>query len=208
MFSERDKSLLNSNIYIFFFSIHYMLKERTAQREYLNSIDNIVTEKGSVYTYLPNGQTQRFKKKTNTLCKPLDFLVYIPPFEELETLCGRHKVKNPNFLSEDHYAATIPVFGAAGVDNFVIPGVLVDGDLYAVKDTRNNAVREAWEESGKIMGLGFYGSNSQQRFVLPVSMFPIIGATTCDGFVRPSSKGYDSKAHIGHKVTEINLKKE
>lgn len=41
----------------------------------------IITEKGSVYRYLPDGRTQRYKAITNVLNEPMDVMVFVPPWE-------------------------------------------------------------------------------------------------------------------------------
>jgi hypothetical protein len=45
----------------------------------------LVTAKGSVYTYLPDGRTQRYKAATETLEAPQDLLVFMPPWNTIET---------------------------------------------------------------------------------------------------------------------------
>ena len=41
----------------------------------------IETAKGSVYSYLEDGRTQRFKKATNEMCEPQDLIVFVPPWK-------------------------------------------------------------------------------------------------------------------------------
>jgi len=44
----------------------------------------IVTEQGSIYRWLPNGTTQRFRVAINTLLEPQDAIVFIPPYQLLK----------------------------------------------------------------------------------------------------------------------------
>ena len=56
----------------------------TNQIKNFEDIDFVETLNGSIYRYLPDGHTQRFKKTANRMCEPQDVLVYIPSFEALE----------------------------------------------------------------------------------------------------------------------------
>ncbi len=44
----------------------------------------ITTAKGSVYKYLPDGRTQRFKQATGELNDPQDSIVFIPPWDMIK----------------------------------------------------------------------------------------------------------------------------
>lgn len=54
------------------------LESNFAEKKEKPQIDYVETEKGSVYTYLPDGRTQRFKKAANETYSPQDAIVFIP----------------------------------------------------------------------------------------------------------------------------------
>lgn len=44
---------------------------------------SVVTARGSQYTYLEDGRTQRWKAATDEKYEPQDILVFIPPWEQI-----------------------------------------------------------------------------------------------------------------------------
>lgn len=133
------------------------------------------TAKGSVYTYLPDGRTQRFKTATNEQNEPQDLTVFVK-FKDAE--------QEQDFLE-----------GIQRSERFGTKVYLIDqqGNKY---DTNEQAagkdVRLVLVKDGKVID------------TVETSLTPQIGYNTFDQRrFKKDGENY-REAHLGNKVTEIN----
>jgi hypothetical protein len=163
--------------------------EKTPQQENVDKEPKVViTSRGSRYTYLPNGKTQRFKAVTGETFEPMDILLFIPPLSEIPD-----SVKNlyphifiPSLTERD--------FGQICLSYKPIVPVFRDG-------TEVNSLSEI--EKGDEVFLYFI-KNNKPDFHIPVSYRPSIGYSTYDRIVRVSEDGKRlHQQHLGHPVIDI-----
>lgn len=175
-------------------SVYKLLKEidhvEVEQFEF-SDIDYIETARGSRYTYLPNGMTQRYKEAEKSLRNPKDVLVFIPDFKSIK---------------RDLSKKAIELFGDNGefYDDIMLEYIhdsdkSVDVVNRAGKPLKTN---KAIEEDGGQVYIAF-GSKDKIDFYIPVSHLPRIGYMTFD---KAHSVGGGYRRHIGNEVTKIVLK--
>ena len=161
-------------------------------------IDRVITERGSVYTYLPDGTTQRYKTVEGKKHPPKTAIVFIP---DLKTI---RKIAPPNFdvdsilgKNETQYEQTL-LNGVYGEDrhNYIV-------NAHGEKLNTNQAIEQ---EPGEIF-LTFMKGDTLDFFI-PVGKRPTVGY-----YAFETGKNYDPQAgewirrtHLGHKVTEIIYK--
>ena len=57
--------------------------EEIQPKETIKKVKSFKTARGSEYTYLPDGRTQRFKAATDSKKEPQDAIVFIPDYQTL-----------------------------------------------------------------------------------------------------------------------------
>jgi hypothetical protein len=174
-------------------SEYKLLRERVAEEgeEFgFNDIAHVVTERGSVYRYLPNGQTQRYKEAEKSLRPSKDVLVYVPNFESVK-----------DKLSPEALAT----FGKDGQDfeETMLEYIHSEDKRVNVVDRFGEPVETnaAVIKEGGDVYLSF-GDRVKTDFTIPVSHIPKIGYSTFDK--GRSKEGV--RQHLGNKVTKIVLK--
>lgn len=155
----------------------------------------VITEKGSVYKYLPDGRTQRFKTATGELNEKQDILVYIPPFDlikeqALKLFPGIFKsIKN-----EAQYEQLLRDYFWA------------EGRTIRVIDQAGNEIwnSEDMEKADRAYLALIDKEDSSRSFTLPLSKEPKIGYQAFDARQYKDKDGETChEGHIGHKVKEI-----
>ncbi len=162
-----------------------------------DDIASVMTARGSTYTYLPNGKTQRFKEVTKQLEEPQDLLVYVPNYawlmqhapEQVRNRIGENElIYHDTLLEHVHSIAGRKAYmqGADGTE------------LLTTEQIRS---------ASSMPGLGFY-RNGAIEFFIPVSLIPKIGWQTYDQRVCHDAKTGDRirERHLGNKVVKITLK--
>ncbi len=159
---------------------------------------SITTAKGSVYTYLPDGRTQRFKTVDGKMEAPQDILVFIPPWN---TLANKAKQMYPEIFEsiEDEMQFEQLLLQYAQLKGFVIIPVTADG--MKVKSLNELATNESL-----YLAFGVKNGDTQKiHFSLPVGKEPQLDWKTFD-----TRKFYDEtdgilkrEIHIGNKVVSI-----
>ncbi len=157
---------------------------------------SVTTAKGSVYTYLPDGRTQRFKSVEQDLKEPQDVLVFIPDIEALSN--WSHYSRLPNWMKEYPNEEVMEILASDYVHDVNHKVVLGDSAGNTIK-SNEEAVR-----AGELL-LYFTDSLGNTEFALPVSIEPTLGATTFDAQFFKNEKGEGRyKCHIGNKVVSID----
>jgi hypothetical protein len=164
----------------------------------IEKIDAIETSQGSVYKYLSDGTTQRFKKTESKEFKPQDLMVYIPDFDYIRARTEWSSLVE-RFENDEHlYNQTLLKTTHGEGDAYV-----VDFDFNPPKILQTNEEVRA----GKKVSLVCIFRDGTPRLSIPISPKPLIGFMTYDErtFTGDDGKSYREN-HIGNKVTKIALK--
>ncbi|HZZ99281.1 MAG TPA: hypothetical protein VFK07_01045 [Candidatus Paceibacterota bacterium] len=153
------------------------------------------TAMGSVYEYLPDGRTQRFKTVENDKKEPMDQIVFIPPWNLVKDGAKQNYPKIfENIDTEGLYEALL------------LDYVYKNGKTIRVVDETSKELSNNQEikDAKKVFILCLDKDNQTNSFYLPVSKEPKIGWNTYDTskYTGEDGKLYRTK-HIGNKVTEI-----
>ncbi|MCK5413505.1 MAG: hypothetical protein KAI57_03990 [Candidatus Pacebacteria bacterium] len=161
-------------------------------------IDQVRTEKGSVYTYLEDGTTQRYKEVTGETDEPQDAIVYIPDFEWIKKSASKEMLTEIGGNTE---------YGEFEFERNLLSYIHDKGKRVVIKGKDEKLLRNNKEISDykDQIYLGF-ADNGKIKFHIPVSRKPRIGFNTFD--TRTFKKdGVDwHEKHIGNKVTGIKTK--
>jgi hypothetical protein len=162
----------------------------------LEDIDHIETSHGSIYKYLPDGRTQRFKTATGILNEPADAMVFIPHYKWIEENAPEHAL-NRLGSNEQEYSRLL-------ISYIIIPGKKV----HIVGAGKENKVLEKNREISDYVGqIGLaFGDAYNTDFCLPVARLPKIGFLTYDTTLFQKNNGWIRSKHIGHEVIKISLK--
>ncbi|MBA3733555.1 hypothetical protein H0W91_04270 [Patescibacteria group bacterium] len=156
-----------------------------------------VTDKGSIYKYLPDGRTQRFKKATNEKLDIQDICVFIPPWDEISI---EAKKRFPKILG-----------GVEDYNDIMFQQILLDyqnldGFTIRVMDSKTNEITTSSQlaEAGEVYMYLIDKNNPDRTFYLPVSKEPKVGYNTFDTRKYIDDKGITTRErHIGNKVVNI-----
>jgi hypothetical protein len=170
--------------------------EVKTQPEQIKRPKSITTAKGSVYSYLEDGRTQRYKLANETLESPMDLLVFIPPWEQI---ADKAKELYPDIF--------------AGIENETqFEQLMLEYMEKRGKKTIRPAVgtQETYSlanmSSDTQVFLNFVDKeNRRVDFVLPTSREPKIGYKTFDArkYIDPDTRESMKERHIGNKVVKI-----
>jgi hypothetical protein len=147
------------------------------------------TEKGSKYTYLPNGKSQRFKTAENKLQEPQDLLVFVPNYEWVES-------KNPEWLKQNNLKSE------TAYTQYLLGKVQGQESVWIINEQGSK-----FENTSEITGKAFiaFGKDGKVETMLPVNKEPTVGFFTYDTRVISRENGVVSRErHLGNKVTSIN----
>lgn len=153
------------------------------------------TNMGSVYKYLPDGRTQRFKTATGELSQPQDTIVFIPPFGMIKDWAIKiYPEIFKGIENEAQYEALLVHYVHGG--NKTIRVTDQTG-----KELANNA--EAAKAEKLLIAL-VDKDNPKQSFYLPVSIEPKVGYNTYDTTKYKDKNGKTIRnKHLGNKVISI-----
>jgi len=155
----------------------------------------LVTDQGSVYTYLPDGRTQRFKEATGETMDPQDVIVFIPPWDTIKADVARIY---PEIFG--------PIENEIYYQQLLLEYAQLSGRTMKVIDEKGGELSHN-SEVGKVDRpfLAFIDRKDDKRsFSLPVSKIPKIGYLTFDTRKFVDEKGETMRErHIGNKVSEI-----
>ena len=168
----------------------------------LNDIAGVETAKGSKYTYLEDGTTQRFKKVENKEYEPQDALVYVPDFDWVQKNLPE-KILQKLGDSKSNYEEVLLEYiqdktGARDARAYIV-------DAAGAKLENNADIQAA---QGPIF-LSF-GHEDVSDFVIPVRATPKIGYYTYDSrkFTDEETGQSRRERHLGNQVVRILRKGE
>lgn len=156
---------------------------------------SVTTAKGSKYTYLPDGRTQRFKKVTGELEEPQDVLVFIPPWD----------------MIKDQAIKFYPAI-FSGIENqlqyeqLLLEYSQISGRTIRPRSPEGREIFTNQEaKSVSRVFLDFVDrSKAAADFTLPVSVEPKKGYLSFDTKKYSNEKGETIRElHIGNRVVEI-----
>lgn len=155
----------------------------------------VKTAQGSVYTYLEDGRTQRYKETTGELKEPQDILVFIPPWEKL---AEKAKELYPVIFKNIH--------NEADFNDTLLPYVKHKGQAIRPTDKNGKEILSLDElEEDEEVFLHFVDQDDAgHNFFLPVSKEPAVGYNTFDTRKYVDEDGNAMReGHIGNKVIDI-----
>jgi hypothetical protein len=156
-------------------------------------IHSVVTEKGSVYTYLPSGKTQRFKKAEGRLYEPQDVLIYVPGFD---WVVDNSPERQRKFFGENRVQ----------YDQTLLSYVQSKGKKTYIVDSSGRKLKSNEEVTSKSgLVLLAFGDRNGVDFCIPVTGDPRIGFKTFDTRKYQERERTMRENHLGHRVIKINL---
>jgi len=161
-------------------------------------IGAVETAQGSVYRYLEDGTTQRYKKVENKDYNPQSYLVYIPGLEFLKNNYSSVRLDKIG-ENQSHYIGTLLSYiHGKGKKCYVI-------NKEGKKLESNKEILN--EKEGVYLT---FGDENEVDFYIPVSPLPKIGFNTYDSRKYKDEKtgGWMREFHIGNEVTKIFRKGE
>jgi hypothetical protein len=154
-----------------------------------------ITAQGSVYKYLPDGRTQRFKKATQELSEPRDIIVFFPPLATVRDWAMKaYREIFQGVENEAQYEALL-------LDYVHSPNKTIRITDQNGKELANNAEVAKAE---RVLAALVDKVDSAQSFYLPVSGDPKVGYRTYDTSKYKDRTGVTFRdKHLGNKVIEI-----
>jgi hypothetical protein len=168
---------------------------RKSETEIKRKPTEIITAMGSVYKYLPDGRTQRFKTATGELSEPQDTIVFIPPFETIKDWALKAYPKIfKGIENEAQYEALLVHYVHGGNKTIRVT------DQTGKELTNNTEAAKA----ERVLAALVDKDDTTQSFYLPVSREPKIGYNTYDTTKYKDENGETVRdKHLGNKVTDI-----
>lgn len=155
-------------------------------------ISSIETAKGSIYRYLPDGRTQRFKKVEGKEYEPQDILTFVPSYDWI-------KSNNTTWLDKENLE------NKALYEQYLLENVQGKDKVW-ITDSKGKKIEtnEAAKTADRLFMVFGKEDGSVQDYI-PVSKEPIIGFYTYDTRVYFDEKGKRCRQrHFGNQVVKIN----
>lgn len=152
------------------------------------------TAKGSVYTYLPDGRTVRFKKATNEKLEPQDVCVFLPPWTEINTKA-----------QEIYPEIFVGIENEVQFEQVILPYAQLPGYSMKVCDKEGSELTTNADvaKADQIFVLFLDKKNPNKSFYLPASGEPKVGYSTFDTRVYEKDGKKMRSTHIGNKIVGI-----
>lgn len=165
-------------------------KIQTLEQKKITSIE---TAKGSIYKYLQDGRTQRFKKVEDKEYEPQDVIVFIPDWESLLTVAPKEFLDRFDNNGME-YKQTLLEY-AQKKKIYIV-------DESGKKLSSNNEK----ELTNKIIAAFCEKGSDKADFTIPVSGNPKEGFYTYDTrkYYDEKNKTWMREQHMGNKVVKIN----
>ena len=181
------------------------MEQDLGKRERKEGVNYIETEKGSVYRYLPDGRTQRYKKVENKYYEPQNALVFIPDWVQVSKNAPDNVLRKLG-ESAAQYVQTILEYAQKQEKGNKI--YIVDKNVNKLET--NQAIKET--EGPVFLWFGRREKNGEKDklipdFAIPVSSEPKKGYLTFDTRKYKTKEGVTMReVHIGNKVKDIVYK--
>lgn len=168
------------------------------EKEVPREIDSIITARGSVYRYLPDGTTQRYKTAEQREYDPQTAIVFVPDYETIkksapssfntDAILGKNETQYEQSLLEK--------VQSKGSRNYIVNA----------KGSKLDTKEAIEQETGPIFLT--FGSDGKVDFFLPVSIKPKVGYYTFDTHKYKDAQDgqWKRERHLGNKVTKIKYK--
>jgi hypothetical protein len=160
----------------------------------------VVTAQGSVYRYLPDGRTQRFKTKTGELDEPQDTIVFIPTFD----LVGAKAAE----LYPEIFRG---IENSLQFEQVLLEYSQLHGRTIRVIDENSTELHsnKAVQNAGHVFAQFIDRNDGKNCFTLPVSKVPKVGYLTFDTRKFHDENGeLKRERHIGNAVVDIKYAEE
>jgi len=156
-------------------------------------IESVTTSKYSIYRYLSDNRTQRYKTAENNLKTPMDLLVYIPDYAWVKE--NAPEVIN---LGEN------PI----QYEQILLSYIRGKSQKVYVTDNRGKILNTNQEIDG-IEDQIFLtlGNKDQVDIAIPVSKKPRLGFYTFDSRLYEENGEWYRERHMGNRVIQIKYKK-
>jgi hypothetical protein len=173
----------------------------TSEYQLIYNFDDIAgveTAKGSVYKYLEDGTTQRFKKVENKKCEPQSELVYVPDFNYIKSHVTPEELVKLGKSKEEYVLHLLEYVQGDNRNCYIVNG-------NGRKIETNQGILD---EKGDVY-LAF-GDENKTHFIISVSLIPKIDFYTYDSRkFRDEEKGtMIRERHLGNQVVKIIRKGE
>jgi hypothetical protein len=156
---------------------------------------SITTANGSVYSYLEDGTTQRFKSAEGEIKEPQNVLTFIPRIDRITDWENYDRL--PEWIRDNGNDQVMEILAADYIHN-PKKRVVLTNELNEVVRSNTDAL------TANSLLLQFVDvETNQTEFALPVSSKPEVGDTTYDArYFEKDGKEHIS-SHIGSAVTDI-----
>ena len=171
-------------------------------KEEKETVSYVETEKGSMYRYLPDGHTQRYKKTEDKHYEPQDALVFIPDWSWVSKNAPKNVLVKLG-ENETQYAQTILEYAQIKGNKIYIV------DEGGNKLETNQTIKET--DGPVFLWFGHTKTTGEedkliQDFAIPVSSKAQKGYYTFDTRKYKTEEGTKREVHIGNRVKEIVYK--
>jgi len=181
-----------------------VIKQQIVDIPLFQAIKSIKTARGSVYTFLPDGTTQRYQTAEDREHLPQDAIVFIPDFETVKRVAPTD-FDVGGILGENELQYEQILLRYSQLSGHRIYIMAVDTEENRRLNT-NKEIADAVKDGMRIFLFFFTGSKLD--FILPVSAFPKLGYYTFDTrrFKDPETGSMMRERHIGNKIVEIKYR--
>lgn len=199
-FKEQNGELLITTETSLYRLVKAALKDQENEPVEAKDVDSVVTAYGSVYTYLPDGRTQRFKAVEGKTYDPQEALVYVPNFEWIKPRASQRLLDIFGDNEAQFEQTLLDYVYGEHKQCFIV-------DRNGKKIATNQEIQEL-EQQGQPVFMTF-GAEEEVDFAIPVSSRPRLGFSTYDTtkFRDEESGEYMRQAHLGNSVVRI-IKKD
>jgi hypothetical protein len=163
-------------------------------------VESFETAKGSKYTYLEDGRTQRFKRTDGTRKSPQSAIVFIPTYEIVQQIAPRKLIEQNVFGENElqYEQELLSYVQESGRSVYIL-------DENGRKIESNDEIAQA-ESRGRVCLAFLKGKKTD--FCIPVVSAPRVGFYPYDTTKSRSGNGFVRARHMGHKITKIQYRDE
>lgn len=157
-------------------------------------IDIVETANGSIYKYLSDGRTQRYKTAEKKTYEPQNALVYVPPYDWVQKNAPE-KIRDMFGDNELIYESIILSY---------VQGKEKKSYIINSKGEKLETNEQFLQTEGPLFLA--LGDRNKIDLCIPVSMTPKLGHCTYDTTKYRDGEQYFREKHFGNKVVKITYK--